>query len=98
MKKTVLALAAAAALGVTAIAPDQAEARGRGGAIAAGVIGGIALGAIAGSAMAGPHYYHAPAPRYYAPAPVYYGPRCHWQRQRVFDGYGWRVQRVRVCY
>jgi len=79
------------------VAPHPAEARSRGGAVAAGVIGGIALGALAGSAMAGPRYY-APPPRYYDPGPVYYRPRCHWERERVFDGYGWRVQRVRVCY
>ena len=22
---------------------------------------------------------------------------CNWQRQRVWDGYSWRVQRLRVC-
>ena len=22
---------------------------------------------------------------------------CYWQRQRFWDGYGWRVRNVRVC-
>jgi hypothetical protein len=26
-----------------------------------------------------------------------YGPPCFWQRQRFWDGYGWRVRSVRVC-
>jgi hypothetical protein len=105
--KTLTALAAAAALTIAAVAaPQPAEARG--GRVAAGIIGGLAVGAIIGS-MAyngrgyhyGPGYAYGPGygygPRYYRPAPVYYGPRCWWQRERVFDGYGWRVHRVRVC-
>lgn len=51
-------------------------------------------------------YYYGPG--YYAPpqsytangAPGYVadptGP-CYWQRQRLWDGYGWRVRSVRVC-
>jgi hypothetical protein len=98
MTKGILALVTAGALGVAAVAaPAPAEARNRGGAIAAGVIGGLALGAIASGAYAGNRYYGG-GPYYAAPARVYYGPDCHWQRQRVWDGYGWRVQRVRVCY
>ncbi|OSI29467.1 hypothetical protein BST66_26180, partial [Bradyrhizobium canariense] len=23
---------------------------------------------------------------------------CYWQRQRYWDGYGWTVRPVRVCY
>lgn len=89
-RKTLLALGAAATIAVgTVAAPSEAEAGRRGGAIAAGIIGGLALGAIIASAH--PYYY-------YGPAPVYYGPRCYWQRQRVWDGYGWSWQRVRVCY
>ena len=26
-----------------------------------------------------------------------YGPRCYWTRHRVWDGFGWRLQRARVC-
>ena len=39
-------------------------------------------------------YYGAPAPAYYGA----YGPGCTIQRQRVWDGYGWVIRRVRVCY
>jgi hypothetical protein len=64
-----------------------------GGAIAAGVIGGLALGAIA-SAAANPYYgsgYYRPA--YYAP------PRCVFERRRVVNPYGRVVvRRIRTCY
>jgi hypothetical protein len=73
MTKTLTALAAAAALTVAAVgAPTQAEARwrGGGGAVAAGLIGGLAAGAIIGSAAAGPRYYYEPAPVYVAPPPA----------------------------
>lgn len=94
--KTLTALAATAALVVAAVStPQPAEARG-GGAVAAGIIGGLAAGAIIGSAVAGPRYY-GPGPGYYGPAPVYYGPDCYWTRERFWDGWGWRVRRVRVC-
>ena len=69
---------------------------GRGGAAAAGVIGGLALGALAAGAFAGPPAYAAPA---YG-APVYgpgYGGYCEVRRERYWDGWAWRVQRVRVC-
>ena len=47
----------------------------------------------------GPGYY---PPRYYAPGPGYvaddyYGDGCVWQKQRFWDGYAWRIRRVRVC-
>ena len=102
ISKTLTALAVAATLAVAAVAaPQPAEARD-GGAIAAGIIGGLAVGAIVGSAAAhGPYYrpqYDEPyRERYYAPAPVYYGPDCYWARQRIWDGFGWRLRRVRVC-
>ncbi len=91
MKKTLISCAAAASLALGALAiPTSAEAR-NGGALAAGIIGGLAVGALIGSAAAqnGPYYS--------APGPVYYGPACYWQHQRVWDGYGWRHARVRVC-
>ena len=93
MTKTFTAIAAAATLGLAAIAaPQQAEARG--GAVAAGIIGGIAAGAIIGSAVAhGPYY----GPAYYGPGPAYYGPGCYWSHERYWDGFGWRWHRVRVC-
>ena len=59
--KILTTLAAAAALGLTAVAaPQPAQAghwHGGGGAVAAGVIGGLAAGAIIGSAAANGPYY-----------------------------------------
>lgn len=104
MKKQLMALAAVATLVTALVAPQAAEARG--GRVAAGVIGGLAAGAIIGGALAGPGYYYGPGyygPRYYGPGYGYYGPGyvaapgCYWQRQRFWDGFGWRVRRVRVC-
>ena len=97
MKKTLMALAAVATLAISAVAaPAPAHAqRGVGAGIAAGLIGG----AIASS----PYYY---GPGYYRPYGYYGGPAyvaddpyggCYWQRQRFWDGYGWRVRSVRVC-
>jgi hypothetical protein len=98
MRKTLMALAAIATLAVSAVtAPAPAHAqRGFGAGLAAGVIGG----AIVGGALASPYYY-GPGyyPGYYGRAYVaddYYG-GCYWQRQRFWDGYGWRFRRVRVC-
>lgn len=95
--KTLTALAATAALVVAAVATTPQPAEARGGAVAAGIIGGIAAGALIGSAVAGPHYYGPGPGYYYRPAPVYYGPPCYWTRERFWDGWGWRVRRVRVC-
>ena len=59
-----------------------------GGAVAAGVIGGVALGALAATAAA-PVYA----------APVYgYGPACRVVRRETYDAYGRVVLRdVQVC-
>ena len=99
MKKSVLALAAAAML--AAALPSAAEARCHGCGVAAGVVGGLAAGAIIGSALAGQPAYAEPAP---PPPPRYYydedgdGPICHVERRRVWvDGYGWRHRRIEVC-
>lgn len=95
-KKAGMAAAAALMLaGVTVASPQPAEARCHGCGVAAGVIGGLAAGALIGSAIAAPPYY-GPG-YYYGPGPAYYGPHCWWERQRVWDGWGWRVRRVRVC-
>jgi hypothetical protein len=97
MRKTLPALAAAAAIALVTVAmPTEADARRRGGAVAAGVIGGIAAGAIIGGALANPHYY-GPGPVYVAPAPVVVEPACHVRRERFWDGYAWRVRTVEVC-
>jgi hypothetical protein len=103
MRKTLMALAAVAALAVSAVAaPAPAHAqRGFGPGLAAGLIGG----AIVGGALASPYGY---GPGYYGPGYGYYGGGpayvaddyyggCVWQRQRFWDGYGWRIRRVRVC-
>ena len=96
MKRTLMAIAAAATLAVsTFAAPAPAHAQ-RG--VAAGVAAGLIGGAIVGGAIAsqngyyGPGYYGGPA---YVAGPGYGG--CYWQRQRFWDGYGWRVRRVQVC-
>ncbi len=97
-----VALGLGAATVVGSMTPTYAG--DRGGAIAAGVIGGVALGALAGSAAAGayapppPAYYPPPPPRYVEPvdAPP---PRCHREYVRVWDAYaGVYVDRPRrVC-
>ena len=97
MKKTLTVLAAASTIAIAAVAaPQQAEARG--GRVVAGIIGGLAAGAIIGSMAASNGYRYGYGPGYYyGPGPAYYGPPCYWTRQRVWDGYGWYVRRVRVC-
>ena len=99
MMKTLSALATAgmiAAAAVAAPAPAQAD---NGGAIAAGVVGGLAAGAIIGSAWHPYPYGYAYAPNYaYAPyGGAYAYSRCHIVRQRVWTNYGERWRRVRVC-
>ena len=87
MKKTLFALAAAATIGITAIAaPTDAFAQRRGGAFAAGIIGG----AIA----ANPAYpAYAPAAGWVA-YPAYAGgvpvgcPGGYWARRPLVDPYG----------
>jgi hypothetical protein len=95
MKTTILALATAATVAVGAFAPAPAEARG--GRVAAGVIGGLAAGAIIGGALASRPGYASPSYGYYEPQPAY-APPCRIQRERFWDGYGWRIRRVEVCY
>lgn len=94
MKRTFVLYAATCLAVAASVAPTSA--RDNSGAVAAGVIGGLAVGTMIGSAAAnnGPYYG---GPYYYQPAPAYYGPACYWQRQRVWDGFGWRFTRVRVC-
>ncbi len=113
MKKAVLAALSALTIAVASLATAtdadaQRRHRGDGGAVAAGIIGGLAAGAIIGGAIAssgpaygapaygGPVYYHDPAPVYVAPPP----PRCYWTRgEPMWDDYRgvWRRPRIQVC-
>lgn len=104
MQKTLSAITAAAAVAAAlTLAPADAFARPRGGAVAAGIIGGLAAGAIIGGALAGaPPVYAAPPPpppAYapvggYAPYPAYAAPYpvgCpggYWARRPLYDPYG----------
>lgn len=105
MRRTVMALATVGTLVTAVAAPQAAEARN--GRIAAGVAGGLVGGAILGGMLAGPGYY-GPGYGYYGGGygpgyGGYYGPGyvaapgCYWQRQRFWDGFGWRLRNVRVC-
>lgn len=98
MNRTLIALAAVGALGLAAVAaPQEAYARPRGGAVAAGIIGGIAAGAIIGGAVANsrPAYgYSGYAPvqgyepySYYGAAPVGC-PGGYWARRPIVDRWG----------
>jgi len=98
--KTLATLAATALL--AAAMTTSADARCRGCAVGAGVIGGLAAGAIIGSAIAnsGPTYYEPappPPPYYRGPAYVVEEPVCRIERHRYWDGYGYRTRRVEVC-
>src|SRR5262245_59726365 len=99
MTKALMALVAVATLAVCMASPAYAwrGGWGWGPGVAAGLVGGaIVGGAIASSAY--PYGYYGPGPYYGGPAYVggEYGP-CYWQRQRFWDGYGWRARNVRVC-
>jgi hypothetical protein len=91
-------LLALALVGGTMVAQTP-SAKAENGQIAAGVAGGLIGGALLGGALAGRPSY-APPPTYYAPAPVYVEedvPVCRLVRQQFWDGYGYRMRRVRVC-
>lgn len=105
MKKVLSAFLAVATIAgslVTAMPAAQAQYyhghhhHGHGGAGAA--IGlGLLGGAIAGAAIANSGGYYGPGYGYYGAGPAYYGGGCYMQRERFWDGYGWRVRRVQVC-
>lgn len=107
MRKSLAAAMAVIAIAATA-ATSPAEARHRGNAFAGGLIGGLAAGAIIGGAAypyyAAPYGYYPSYPGYpapvYVPGPAYFGPPpgCVLRNQRVWDGYRWRWQKIRVCH
>ncbi len=80
MRKSLIGLAAATAVGLATLAgPSTANAGCYGCAVGAGIIGGVAAGAIIGSAIANnppppPGYYPPPPPGYYPPPPAAYYP------------------------
>jgi len=93
MKKTLIAVAAAATLATATLAtPQPAQARCWGCWVGAGVVAGAILGATAARP-----YYYGPGPYYYGPGPVYYAPACHWGHRRWWDGVRWHWRRVWVC-
>ena len=108
MKNTFAAMVAVATVAASLSTTPAHAQRG----VAAGVAAGLIGGAIVGGAIAsqnpyygsgyyyGPGYYYPPQSYYYDGAPAYVadpaGP-CYWQRQRFWDGFGWRVRNVRVC-
>ncbi len=93
MKKTLVAFLAIATIAgsLMSVAPAARAHDGLGVGLAAGLIGGaIVGGAIASSrpAYGGPVYVEGPPPP---------PPGCYWQRQRFWDGYGWRFRSYQVC-
>ena len=90
---------------MAAALPSSAQAHCDGCGVAAGVVGGLAAGAIIGSAIANsqPRYvepalvYDAPPSAYDEPPEYVEGPVCHMERRQVWDGYGYRIQRMEVC-
>jgi hypothetical protein len=67
-----------------------------GGAVAAGLVGGLALGALAASSTYATPYYASP---YYVASPGYdYGPACTITKTRFVDGWGRVViRKTKVC-
>jgi hypothetical protein len=94
--RTIGAIAAVSMLALTFSGASTPASAGNGGAVAAGVIGGLAVGAIIGSQAAAPRSYYG-GPGYVEPV---YGPppRCWIERRDFVDPYGnLRVRNVRVC-
>ena len=87
MKKTILAIAAAATIAASILSPTPADAQRRGWGLGAGILGGVIVGAIIGNAIAShPGYYT------YDDYGEYAGPGCYWARR------AWRDQDGNVHY
>ncbi len=89
MRKAIIALAATATIVIASIGDAEAQRR-RGGAVAAGVIGGLAAGAIIGGAIANSRPAYA--------EPVYVVPRNCYAHQEFWSErrQAYVVRRVRV--
>ena len=89
MKKTFAAFVTVATIAGSLAATPASAQRGVGVGIAAGLLGGAIIGGAIASSR----------PAYAVPAPVYVDdyPACRMVRERVWDGYGWRVRRVEIC-
>ena len=94
MKKTIVAaLTVATIAGSLVTATPSAQAHdGVGVGIAAGLLGGAIIGGAIASSR--PRLRRTGVRGRARPA----APPCYWQRQRYWDGYGWAVRPVRVCY
>jgi hypothetical protein len=89
-------LAAVSALTLTAVS-QPASAGNDGGAVAAGIVGGLAVGAIIGS-QANRNYYNGPAYYEAPPQRVYEDEDCRIVHRHYVDQYGYEhTRRVRVC-
>jgi hypothetical protein len=90
MRKNLITLGVSATVAIGALAlPTAADARWHRGFWVGPVIGGLAAGALIGAALAPPPYFYEP---------VYFGPRCYIRRERIWDGWTWRVRQVEDCY
>ena len=87
MKKTILAIAAAATIAASTLSPTPADARNRGLGLGLGILGGVAAAVIIGNAINNhPGYYT------YDDYGEYAGPGCYWARR------AWRDQDGNVHY
>lgn len=94
--KTIATLAAATLVMMGSLGAPQAEARG-GGAVAAGVIGGLAAGALLGAAISDAHAAPAYGYGYAQPAPAYgygYAPPPRVRAYEVDEVPVYRTERV----
>ena len=96
MKKTVAALVAVATIAGSMVSVTPAARAGDG--VGAGIAAGLLGGAIVGGAIAASRPYPVYGAPVYVDAPPPPPAGCYWQRQRYWDGYGWVVRPVRVCY
>ena len=97
-KKTVIALAAIAALASTALAPAHAKSKHWKQGIGAGIGLGVGLG-IAGALLNGTRQNQNTVYIQQQPTYVVRQPVCRWQNQPVYDQYGNYAgnQNVQVC-